>query len=114
MLTRTPMLALTLSYLALPAFAAPIDCSKAAKPDERTICADPFLLQTDARLDTLYDVSLHMVAMGERGDLVDGQRQWITQRETCGTDKNCLRAAYAKRLAVYQAILQRVESHGPF
>ena len=111
---RRLCLALAVPSLAATALAVPIDCSKAAKPDERTICADPFLLQTDARLDTLYDVSLRFVAMGERGDLIDGQRQWVRDREKCGRDKNCLRAAYAKRTAVYEAILKRVESHGPF
>ncbi len=96
------------------ALAVPIDCSKAVTPNERTICADPFLLQTDARLDTLYDVSTRFVAMGERGDLLDSQRAWVKERETCGTDRNCLRAAYAKRAAVFEAIIERVASHGPF
>ena len=96
------------------ASALPIDCNKAASKNERTVCADPFLLQTDARLDTLYDISSRLVAMGERGDLVDSQRAWVKERESCGTDTNCIRAAYAKRAAVFEAILQRVASHGPF
>lgn len=99
---------------ATQAQALPIDCSKAAKPDERTLCADPFLLQTDARLDTLYDISLRLVPMGTRGDLVESQRAWVKERANCRTDRNCLRAAYAKRSAVFEGILKRVEEHGPF
>ena len=52
--------------------------------------------------------------MGERGDLLDSQRAWVKERETCGTDRNCLRAAYAKRAAVFETIIERVASHGPF
>ena len=103
-----------LSTAPAAAFGIPIDCSKASTSNERTICADPFLLQADARLDTLYDVSSRMVAMGTRGDLIDSQRAWIREREACGADKNCIRAAYAKRSAVFEEILQRVEAHGPF
>ena len=103
-----------LSAASTLAAALPIDCSKASTRNERTICADPFLLQTDARLDTLYDISTRMVAMGTRGDLVDSQRAWIREREACGTDKNCMRAAYAKRAAVFEEILKRVQEHGPF
>ena len=94
--------------------ALPIDCSKAASRNERTLCSDPFLLQTDARLDTLYEISTHLVGMGERGDLIDSQRAWVKQRESCGSDKNCIRAAYARRASVFEAILKRAESHGPF
>lgn len=102
--------------LALPQIAAalPIDCSKAASGNERAVCADPFLLQTDARLDTLYDIALRLVSPAEHDSLVDSQRAWVKQCDVCGTDKNCMRAAYAKRAAVFEAILQRAQAHGPF
>ena len=111
---RILCLSFTLAAAGPCALAIPIDCSKAATTDERTICADPFLLQTDARLDTLYDVSSRMVAMGQRGDLLESQRAWVKSRETCGADKNCLRAAYAQRASVFEEILKRVEAAGPF
>jgi uncharacterized protein len=96
------------------AFCAPIDCAKAATPNEKTICSDPTLIQADARMDTLYNVSLHFVAMGTRGDLQDQQPVWIRQREACGTSKPCIRAAYKKRTAVFDAIIAHVATFGPF
>ena len=96
------------------AYAVPIDCSRAATRNERAICADPFLLQTDARLDTLYDISVRMSTPEARADLLTSQRAWVKEREACGTDKNCMRAAYARRASVFEAILKRVEARGPF
>ena len=114
-MTRS-LLAISLLALALPrlASAIPIDCSKASTTNERTICADPFLLQTDARLDTLYDISTRLVSPAERDGLLDSQRAWVKEREQCGADKNCVRAAYAKRASIFEAILQRAQAHGPF
>ena len=111
---RQLVLVLSFAGVCATASAIPIDCSRAASPNERAICADPSLLQTDARLDTLYDISTRLVAMGARGDLVDSQRAWIRERQTCGTDKNCMRASYARRTAVFEEILKRVEARGPF
>jgi uncharacterized protein len=92
----------------------PMNCAKAVTPNEKTICSDPTLIQADARMDTLYNISLHFVAMGTRGDLEDQQPVWIRQREACGTDKPCIRAAYKKRSAVFEAIIRHVATFGPF
>ncbi|HUZ94386.1 MAG TPA: hypothetical protein VMU57_05680 [Edaphobacter sp.] len=96
------------------AFPVPIHCAKAVTPNEKTICSDPTLIQADARMDTLYNISLHFVAMGTRGDLQDQQPVWISEREACGTSKPCIRAAYKKRTAVFEAIMKRVATFGPF
>ena len=96
------------------AFSVPIDCAKAATPNEKTICSDPTLIQADARMDALYNVSLHFVAMDTRGDLQDQQPVWIRQREACGANKSCIRAAYKKRTAVFEAIIKHVATFGPF
>lgn len=110
-----PLLPVALLFLFVPqALSVPIDCTKAKTPNEKTICSDPALIQADARMDTLYNVSLHFVAMGTRGDLQDQQPVWIRQREACGTNKTCIRAAYKKRTAVFEAIIKRVATFGPF
>ncbi len=108
------LLVATLLLLIPQAFPLPINCAKAATPNEKTICSDPTLIQADARMDTLYNISLHFVAMGIRGDLQDQQPVWIRQREACGTNKTCIRAAYKKRTAVFEAIIKRVATFGPF
>jgi uncharacterized protein len=96
------------------AFSLPINCAKAVTPNEKTICSDTTLIQADARMDTLYNISLHFVATGTRGDLQDQQPIWISQREACGTNKTCTRAAYKKRTAVFEAIIKHVATFGPF
>ncbi len=113
-LTRLLVITASIAFSAPIAAAIPIDCSKASTKNERAICADPFLLQTDARLDTLYDISTRLVSATERNSLVDTQRAWVKEREQCGIDKNCMRAAYAKRASIFEAILQRAQAHGPF
>ena len=115
-MNRPCLLSVSLLALALPQIAAaiPIDCSRASTANERAICADPFLLQTDARLDTLYDISTRLVSSTERESLLDSQRTWVKEREQCGTDKNCMRAAYARRASIFEAILARAQAHGPF
>jgi uncharacterized protein len=92
----------------------PINCAKAVTANEKTICSDPTLIQADARMDTLYNLSLHFVAMGTRGDLQDQQLVWVRQREACGTSRPCIREAYRKRTAVFEAIIRRVATFGPF
>lgn len=116
MISRYPFFLLVISLLLFVprAFSLPINCAKAATPNEKTICSDPTLIQADARMDTLYNVSLHFVAMGTRGDLQDQQPIWIRQREACGTDKCCIRAAYKKRTAVFETIIKHVATFGPF
>lgn len=116
MTSRSPSLLFVAALLLFvpQAFSIPINCAKAATPNEKTICSDPTLIQADARMDTLYNVSLHFVAMGTRGDLQDQQPIWISQREACGTSKTCIRAAYKKRTAVFEAIIKHVATFGPF
>ena len=113
-LTRLLVTTACLAFSAQIAAAIPIDCSKASTANERAICADPFLLQTDARLDTLYDIASRLVSPREHDSLVETQRAWVREREQCGTDKNCMRAAYARRASIFEAILQRAQAHGPF
>lgn len=114
--TRSVRLLATLLAFALPhaALAIPIDCTKAVTQKERAICGDPFLLQTDARLDTLYDITTRLVSPTDRTSLIDSQRAWVKEREQCATDKNCMRAACARRASIFEAILKRAEARGPF
>ena len=54
---------------------APLDCSKANAPSLFAICANYSLGQAEARMATLYGVAASLVAMGQRGDLIDTQRR---------------------------------------
>lgn len=73
------------------------DCTKANKPDERTICANNDLAQTDGNLGATYDNLLPLVHGEKRRDLIEGQRKWLEKRAECGSDVSCLETVYARR-----------------
>jgi uncharacterized protein len=93
---------------------APIDCGKASLPAERAICSSYPLGQAEARMATLFGVVTSLVAMGQRGDIGDAQRQWLKQRDACGGDTACLARAYQSRIDALSAALDTIASHGPF
>jgi len=72
--------------------AASFDCNKASTSIEKLICADSRLGELDSRLAAVYKK-----AVSENPGLRDSQRQWITQRNSCG-DTTCLADAYKKRI----------------
>src|SRR5580704_14670861 len=71
---------------------APLDCVKTV------ICKSYALGQDEARMATLFGVLTSLVAMGQRSDLVDTQRRWISVREACGSKMDCLSQAYKTRI----------------
>lgn len=77
---------------------APLDCKKAATPAEKTICGNYGLGQDEARLATLFSVLTSLVAMGQRADLTDAQRKWVSVRDACGSDAGCLAHVYQARI----------------
>jgi uncharacterized protein len=106
---------LILALCSTPAFAAtPINCAKAQSQTERTICATPSLLQTDARLTAYFEIATQFVGMGVRGDLYGSQQAFPAERDKCGADQACILAAYKKQMTPLQAIIDNVKSHGPF
>ena len=99
---------------ATPAAAASFDCAKARAPDEKAICANRPLNDADVRMDTLFHVDGHLMAMGARGDMQDAQRTWLRRRKDCKGDVKCLTKAYKDRLADLQAAFDEIASRGPF
>jgi uncharacterized protein len=93
---------------------APLDCSKASTPAETTICRSYSLGQDEARMATLFGVLTSLLAMGQRGDIVDGQRRWLTTRETCGDNAECLSRAYQARINELSGALDSLAKRGPF
>jgi uncharacterized protein len=101
----------------LPAAAldyAPLDCAKAKSPAERTICSNYGLGQLEARTATLFEWATSFVAMGQRGDIQDAQRAFITKRNACKSNINCLRNAYTDRIDQLEEVMSRIKEKGPF
>jgi uncharacterized protein len=93
---------------------APLDCSRASTPAERTICRNYDLGQMEARMATLFAVSTSLVAMGQRGNIQDAQRAWLKKRDACGSDIVCLAKAYDKRIGELNDVMAAIASRGPF
>jgi uncharacterized protein len=116
----TPLGILLLSALSLApdnvhaAPYAPLDCAKASTAAETAICKTYALGQDEARLATLFGVLTSLVAMGQRSDLVDTQRRWISVREACGSNAQCLSRTYATRINELSQALDALAKRGPF
>jgi uncharacterized protein len=93
---------------------APLDCTKARSPVERTICGNYGLGQAEARMATLYEWTTQFVAMGQRGAIQDDQRAFIRAREQCGPDLACLLGTYDRRIDQLQMVMNTIKSKGPF
>ena len=92
-----------------PARAAGIDCTLAATPVERAICADPGLRALDARLSESF-LRRHSALQGPKANaFVQDQRDWLAARGTrCPTAApHCLRQDLEARLAKLSSASQR-------
>ncbi len=93
---------------------APLDCAKASSAADTTICKTYALGQDEARLATLLEVVTSLVAMGQRGDIMDKQQQWLAVREACRSDMACLSHAYQSRIDELSQAFKGVAKQGPF
>ncbi|WP_414461505.1 lysozyme inhibitor LprI family protein [Hyphomicrobium sp. DY-1] len=93
---------------------APLNCHKASSPSEKTICSSYPLGQSEARMATLFSVATSLVAMGQRGDIQDAQRNWLASRDACGKDVGCLDAAYQRRIGALNNVIANIASRGPY
>jgi uncharacterized protein len=98
----------------LAASYAPLDCAKASTAADKTICKTYSLGQDEARLATLFEVMTSLVAMGQRGDIIDRQQQWLAVREACRSNVTCLSQAYQSRIDELSQALDGLAKRGPF
>lgn len=88
-----------LLLLALPVAGqvAGFDCSKATSDAEKAVCADASLSKLDGDLAAAWKQAL--AGGGNTSALKTAQRDWLKQRDACGSDKHCLADRYHERLA---------------
>lgn len=90
--------------------AASFDCNaENLKPDEKVICDNRDLNDADVRMVTTFDLLSGFLAMGSRGALQDEQVAWLKTRQACEGDIDCLKAAYAARMAQFSALIEKIE-----
>ena len=118
-MTRNSLYLAALSTLLLsaalqPTQAASFDCSKAAAPDEKTICADRQLNDADVEMSVLYTQLKPLLGMGARGDMEDEQAAWLRRRASCGDDRACVSKAYDDRIRQLRNGFEALAKRGPF
>jgi uncharacterized protein len=93
---------------------APMDCEKASKPAEKTICSTYSLGQREARVATMYGILMSLAAMGARGNIGDAQIAWIKKRDECEADVSCIESAYSTRIKELSDAFNAIAARGPF
>ncbi|MCB5205083.1 hypothetical protein LH464_21690 [Neorhizobium sp. T786] len=79
--------------------AASFDCERAElAADEKAICDNRALNDADVKMVTTFDLLSGLLAMGARGTMQDDQTAWLSKRQACGADVDCIRAAYDERM----------------
>ncbi len=92
----------------LPHLAHAVDCTKAASPIERTICANPALAKLDKEAENELKRNVIIFNDGTTtggpvlADFNDMLKQWLAQRDQCADQVDCLKSAYAGLLAVLE------------
>jgi uncharacterized protein len=92
--------------LALPGTsqAASFDCAKATTPTEHAICDNPQLSKLDDQTSGLYYT---LISSGEPAAKVSAvktaQEKFLSQRDACGANYNCLIDAYTSQIMFLKA-----------
>jgi uncharacterized protein len=92
----------------------PLACGKAVSQSELAICRTYSLGQAEARMATLFGIATSLVAMGQRADTEESQRQWLNARDSCGSNTVCLSRSYQARIDTLLAIVASISARGPF
>ena len=102
-----------LAWFISPAEAASFDCAKAAKADERAICATPDLSALDSEMGGLwFAFSKVPMLMGSNGARMDDAQAFLAQRAACGEDAACMRPLYHARIqTLKQGIVQAMQDY---
>lgn len=84
------------------ALATGMDCTKAASPVEKTLCANTDLYGLDAQMGSTYRELIDAIPQAQP-ELRKAQRIWLKTRDQCTENIECLEQSYRKRLQSLQA-----------
>lgn len=74
-------------------------CANARTPTERAICANDQLATLDLELEASYKARRQSLNQTDRARLLSEQRNWLRQRDACGSGVACLVQSYTRRLS---------------
>lgn len=105
---------ITTSMLMISAQAASFNCDQAKTKTEHRICKNMSLNDADVKMATTYNIIRHLVPMGTRGAIQDEQAKWLSQRNQCQDNQQCLKSSYQKRQQALDLHMDRIYKQGPF
>jgi len=85
--------------------AAAFNCAQASGCMEKVICATPQLSQLDSRMSSLYFRLQSYANRRGANRLLSSQIAWLSERDTCGCDANCLVTMYESRITLFEEVL---------
>lgn len=101
----TALLFTLLVFAGTDARAASFPCARAATCTEHVICQTPQLSRMDEQMAQLYFLLQSQVA--DRASLQRSQGIWLSRRDGCGCNANCLMGAYEERIQQLENALGR-------
>lgn len=109
-ISLTPKLALLtagmLVVLPPPASAASFDCRKASIAAEKVICGNANLSQLDTRTSGMYFTILgNDLPPSKLAQVKNTQHRFLTTRNACGYDVNCLVDAYTSQMMYLKNVM---------
>jgi uncharacterized protein len=81
---------------------ATFSCAEARNCTESVICATPQLGELDRRMSRLYFQLRDDSTRREARRLLESQRDWLENRNSCGCNANCLVEMYKDRIAKFE------------
>jgi len=96
---------------ALPASAASFNCHKARTESEKAICAKTTLNVLDQRMGKVFRTLLAKVGhSGQRDQFIADQQYWLSVRDGCNAEADCLRVVYHDRIKELNGYIAAVKA----
>jgi len=73
-------------------------CDAAKKVDEKTICQNAGLANLDVVAASAFKAKARKAAPADKTKLTTDQTAWLKDRESCGSDTQCIEILYLKRM----------------
>ncbi|MEC9367616.1 MAG: MliC family protein [Pseudomonadota bacterium] len=82
------------------------DCSGRLNPTEQRICANPELADLDRKMANTYSWLQTQLSPAKRTALAADQRQWLSRRNACGTNDDCIHGEVLERTGYLNEYLE--------
>lgn len=80
------------------------ECLNASTPSESALCADQTLWAKDRAMNAIYFWVKDNVKPVDRKRILAAQREWLGERNACGSDASCLHDIYDRRLQLFKDV----------